>query len=89
MSQLKKTHLNAYRQIDGPLKGAVFEFLDRVGGARPRKLGRRTSSGNDELVVMQLNLDIRRFDPWELKAGCDGLRVRIFTKVHSREFARL
>jgi hypothetical protein len=38
---------------------------------------------------MQLNLHICGFDPRKLKAGCDGLRVRILTKVHSVEFAGL
>ena len=38
---------------------------------------------------MQLNLHICGFDPRKLKAGCDGLRVRILTEVHSVEFARL
>ena len=38
---------------------------------------------------MQLNLHICGFDPRKLKAGCDGLRVRILTEVHSVEFAGL
>ena len=38
---------------------------------------------------MQLYLDISGFDPRKLKAGCDGLRVRILTEVHSVEFGGL
>ena len=34
---------------------------------------------------MQLNLHIRGLETRELQAGCDGLRVRIFTKIHSVE----
>jgi len=33
---------------------------------------------------VQLNLDIGGFNPRKLETGCDGLRVRIFAKVHSR-----
>jgi len=32
---------------------------------------------------MQLNLNIGGFDPRKLEAGCDGLRVGIFAKIHS------
>ena len=32
---------------------------------------------------MQSNLDVCRFDPGKLETGCDGLRVRILTEVHS------
>ena len=36
---------------------------------------------------MQLNLHIRGLETRKLQAGCDGLRVRIFTKIHSVEIA--
>jgi hypothetical protein len=32
---------------------------------------------------MQLDLDVCGFDPRKLQTGCDGLRVRIFAKIHS------
>jgi len=38
---------------------------------------------------MQLDLDVCGLNPRKLKAGCDGLRVRILTKIHSVSFARL
>jgi hypothetical protein len=32
---------------------------------------------------MELNFHVCGFDPRKLKAGCDSLRVRILTEVHS------
>ena len=35
-----------------------------------------------------MNLDVCGFNSWELETGCDGLRLRIFTKIHSVEHSR-
>lgn len=69
------TDLYAYRKIDTPLKSAIFQFLYRVSGAWAGQRRRGAVSGDGQLVVMQLDLDICGFDPRKFEAGCDGLRV--------------
>lgn len=74
----RDTHLDAYWQINTPLKSAVLEFLDGISGAWSW-----TVAGNGQLVSIQSNFDVFELEPRKLKEGCDGRRVRILTKIHS------